>query len=225
MDRGRILQNHWESALGWPRFDHWIDKTEIAGQSENLITLVCYHQDSYLAPRNFSEVLREFVDVAKSSGQPQNFCIKIKEIADKRALIVACPKLLFSGIEITARRSLSVIIEKSRVVIGYNTTGILEAYLSYACIVVPWWKDAVRPADECLITKLSDFDQKTTYFPGSPADLRSMIEKALKNELPQLGTSHDRIRQFQRFVKYDPKVSASSRFEKFVRSYLPDKSP
>ena len=213
------------TTVGWPRFDSWLDMKPLADEDRTLITLVSYQQATYLAPRNFVTVLHEFVAAARQSGKAYQFCIKLKKAAHLQGLLMSCPQLLLSGIKIVVKQPLDDLLRRSRMVIGYNTTGVLEAYLTDAAVVVPWWDDAVRSGDNCLVAADVESDRRTTYFPSSPADLRMLIVKALDKELPSLGSPEDRLRQFQRFVWFDRAQSSSSRFEAFVRQHLPADLP
>jgi len=105
-------------------------------------------------------------------------------------------------------------------VIGYNTTGVLEAYLTDAAVVVPWWKDAVRSSDDTLISAESEEDRRTTYFPASVEEFRGLIREALRAPLPVKGTEEGRLGRFRRLVAFDPKASASKKFEAFVKRAL-----
>lgn len=211
---------HMVHTVGWPRFDGWIDQPVTTDDTNRTILLVAYQQKTYLAPENFADVLRAFVGAAKQSGQPKRFCIKIKKSSHIKDLMLACPSLLFSGIRIVANTPLDRLIRQANMVIGYNTTGMLEAYLSKAAVVVPWWKDAVRGGDCNLICEDNPLDRDTTYFPTHPEELRDIIAQALNGELPQKGTAEMRLKQFQRYICHEPGETASKRFERLVRQCL-----
>lgn len=206
--------------VGWPRFDSWLDVKPASMNDRPFITLVSYQQNTYLAPRNFESTLKEFVKAAKASGKAHHFCIKLKKPAHLRGLLLTCPQLLFSGIKIIVKQPLDELLQKSRMVVGYNTTGILEAYLTECAVVVPWWDDAVRTGDNCLVVKGCKIDRDTTYFPETPKVFGDLIQKSLDGELPPLGSPEERVDQFKRFVLFDRNESASSRFEALVRKYI-----
>jgi hypothetical protein len=204
--------------VGWPRFDGWIDEPAIAAGND--ILLVAYQQKSYLAPENFVDVLKCFVAVARKSGQARRFCIKLKKTSHMKNLLMACPSLLFSGVRMVANTSLEQLIRSSSMVIGYNTTGMLEAYLSPAAVVVPWWKDAVRTGESNLIGNDNAQDRATTYFPKSPDELGELIRQSLVGKLQAKGTPEQRLGQFQRYIKHDLQETASLRFKKLVLECL-----
>lgn len=211
--------------VGWPRFDSWLDPNPYPPDARDMITLISYHEPLYLGPENYADVLRCFVDAARASGAPKRFAIKLKKMAHLKFVLSICPGLLTSGVKIVARQPLDDLLRRSRMVIGYNTTGVLEGYLTDAAIVVPWWKDAVRSADDTLIAHETQEDRATTHFPDSPAALRELIDRAVVGPLPVLGTPEQRRGRFQRFVAFDPEESASSKFEAFVRRYVKPASP
>ena len=206
--------------ISWPRFDSWLDQKPTALENRPYITLVSYQQKTYLAPKNFKSTLKEFVRIAKTSGKAPQFCIKLKKASHLRGLLRCCPQLLFSGVKIISKQPLDELLQKSRMVIGYNTTGILEAYLTDSAVVVPWWDDAVRTGENCLVVKSNQSDRNTTYFPESEKALGELVTKSLGGNLASLGTEQDRINQFKRFVMFDKNESASSRFEKLVRKHI-----
>lgn len=206
--------------IGWPRFDSWLDPPATPPEDRKLITLVAYQEPLYLAPKNFDDVLHAFVAAAKASGAPGRFCIKLKKMGHLSALLKACPALLFSGVKIHTKRPLDDLLRQSSVVIGYNTTGILEGYLTDCAVIVPWWADAPRTHDDCLVTMDADLDLATTYFPESADALKALIADALAGDLPPRGTDAQRIAQFQRFIWFDREATATARFEAVVRSAL-----
>ena len=206
--------------IGWPRFDSWLDESIPAPEDRKLITLVAYQEPLYLAPKNFDDVLHAFVAAAKVSGAPGRFCIKLKKMGHLSALLKACPALLFSGVKIHTKRPLDELLRQSSVVIGYNTTGILEGYLTDCAVIVPWWADAPRTREDCLVTKDTDLDLATTYFPESAEDLKALIGDAFAGKLLPRGTDAERIAQFQRFVWFDRAATASARFEAVVKAAL-----
>jgi hypothetical protein len=209
--------------VGWPRFDGWIDEPAISAGHD--ILLVAYQQKSYLAPDNFVDVLKCFVAMARKSGQARRFCIKLKKTSHIKNLLMACPSLLFSGVRMVANTSLEQLIRSSSMVIGYNTTGMLEAYLSPAAVVVPWWKDAVRSGESNLIGDDNAQDRATTNFPKSSDELGKLITQSLDGQLPKKGTPEQRLGQFQRYIKHDPQETASIRFEKLVLECLKKSTP
>jgi hypothetical protein len=206
--------------IGWPRFDSWLDAPKTAAEDRKLITLVAYQEPLYLAPKNFDEVLKAFVATAKASGEPGRFCIKLKKMGHMRALLKACPSLLLSGVKIHTKHPLDDLLRRSSAVVGYNTTGILEGYLTDCAVIVPWWADAPRTHEDCLVTKDTDLDLATTYFPESAEALQTLISDALAAKLPPRGTDTERIEQFQRFIWFDREASASARFEAVVHQVL-----
>lgn len=206
--------------IGWPRFDSWLDAPPTAPEDRNLITLVAYQEPLYLAPNNFNDVLRAFVASAKASGEAGRFCIKLKKIGHLSALLKACPTLLFSGVKIHTKYPLDTLLRHSQMVIGYNTTGMLEGYLTDCAVVVPWWADAPRSHENCLVTKDTALDLATTEFPESAEALQALIKEAIAGKLSPRGTDAERIAQFQRFIAFDRTTRASDRFEAVVRGVL-----
>ncbi len=206
--------------VGWPRFDTWLDSEAASPMDAGLIVLITYQQDGYLAPRNFTSALDAFVKAAKLSGTPERFVIKLKKLAHLKDLLLSCPGLVFSGVKIVTSGPLDDLLRRAAAVIGYNTTGVLEAYLTTATVIVPWWGDAIRPGSECLISALDEDDRQTAYFPTSPEELLAFLSRAARGELPPLGSQDQRLARFRKFVWVDRNVSASARFEAFVRHYI-----
>ena len=205
---------------GWPRFDVWTEPSPYSAEDRDMILMVSYHEPLYLGPENYIEALRAFIRAAKASGTPGRFCLKLKKISHLRPILKQCPGLLTSGVKIAAKEPMADLLRRSRMVIGYNTTGVLEAYLTDAAVVVPWWKDAVRPAVDTLISAETPEDRATTHFPDSPDALSRLIEQAVAAPLPVLGAPEERLSRFQRFVAFDPERSASSKFEAMVRDAI-----
>jgi hypothetical protein len=207
-------------AVGWPRFDKWVNFVPKTNVSKRDILLIAYQEKGYLAPKNFVDVLKLFVQAARQRNHSNRFCIKLKKASHIKNLLLACPQLLFSGIRITSKTPMDELIKSSAMVIGYNTTGVLEGYLSDSAVVVPWWKDSVRERSECLIYEPNEADRAVTYFPKSALELGQHIHAALEGRLPPKGSHELRLKHFSHFIRHEPPNLASSRFEKLVLDCL-----
>ncbi len=141
---------------GLPRWDAWRDMPAV---ERDLVVLLEYADEAYLAPQNYREVLKVFHGAAWHHGQDQ-FVIRTK--ADHTQPL---PELL----------------NRARLVIGFNSLSLIDALLSPAEVAVPHWGDARRGLCELMLWP----GASAVRFPLSPPDLRTMIDEAMHRKYSQ----------------------------------------
>lgn len=165
-------------ATGWPRYDSWVNKPLRPRTSRRLITLFSYNSPVYMAPNNFKSVLETFVNCAKASKSDVEFVLKLKKKADLAEHYQLYPELKNAPVRINYDQGAGAILEESRLIIGYNTSPMLEGLLADCAIAVPWWADSESNPYVPIIHPRYGDDEKYFIFPRSAAELSGLIEES-----------------------------------------------
>ncbi|MBI2255464.1 MAG: hypothetical protein HYU58_12650 [Proteobacteria bacterium] len=212
---------------GWPRYDAWRDYALAPLNERRWVTLMAYGDPAQVqyAAENFRDVLRVVAKAAAAqqklpAAQRLHFIIKIKKRNEDGYIHAIEPNLAALGIEITADTPLPEIVSKSRLIIGFNTLAVLEGLLGHCAVAVPVWADSDRDPSATLLHPDKPDDAAVCYFPGSPQDLAGLLDRALAGELPAKGTEEQRLARFSRHSLVEKDVTASARFEQFVRDLV-----
>jgi len=212
---------------GPPRLDPWLENLEEENtdiHERKYITLLSYFSPMYYAQDNFIEVAGILADIAKKIRSGDFiFRIKCKGKSDYRNIYksLALKSINTRGLSFSYEADLLPLYKKSRVIIGYNSLAIIEALFSRAIVIVPQWGEA-KGDQEYQNIKISDpLAQKLYYFPQSAMEFRNLIEKALKNELPERKISlEEKIEYMNYYFSLVNGEQASVRVQSFVRKYI-----
>jgi hypothetical protein len=214
-------------ATGWPRYDAWRDYPMPPLKERKWITLMAYgdpRQVQYAAA-NFRDVLISFAkaaarQLALPEAQRLHFVIKMKKRNEDDYIRAIQPDLDALGIEILADMPLPDIVTRSRMIVGFNTLAVLEGLLGSCPVVVPVWSDSDRDPSASLLHPDNPDDDLVCYFPRSPADFELLLTQAEAGTLPPKGSLQERLARFSRHSVVTSDVTASQRFDAFVRSLL-----
>ncbi|MBK8161315.1 MAG: hypothetical protein IPK59_22040 [Rhodospirillaceae bacterium] len=212
---------------GWPRYDAWRDYPMPPLKDRKWITLMAYgdpRQVQYAAA-NFRDVLNSFAKAAERQlelpeAQRLHFVIKMKKRNEDDYIRAIRPDLDALGIEILADMPLPDIVTRSRMIVGFNTLAVLEGLLGGCAVVVPVWSDSERDRSASLLHPDNPDDDRVCYFPRNPADFEALLGQAEAGTLPPKGSLQERLARFSRHSVVTSDVTASQRFETFVRSLL-----
>ena len=210
------------AVTGWPRMDLYERPFDHLLPGKPLVTLIAYQDELYLAPKNFMDVLDTFIALARENSRHFRFVIKVKKISHARKLIRARPTLITAPVHIEWKALSHDVVRASRIVIGYNTTGVLEALLSEADIIVPWWLDAVQPEDNLLISAHSASNRKVFAFPHSRQEFINCVKAGLARHNPE-NSPQTRRRELERYI-HMPREGACAAFERTISQILSKKA-
>ncbi len=202
---------------GWPRFDHWLEEPQAL--KEKIITLVDYSHPQYFAVQNANDVLQEFLAAAKKYRGQAKFVIKFKRYNDLWRVVWDYPGFIFAGVKLVARGPIQPLLEKSTVVIGSGSMGIVEAFLADSAVVIPWWADSIAKERGYFSPDVPE-DLETAYFPKSRSELANMIEAMVAGQLPPKGARGQRFAQFRRYAAIDENEPASVKVTRFVKRHI-----
>ncbi len=215
-------------ATGWPRYDAWRDLQMPPLSERRAVTIMAYGDPEQLlyAAENFRDVVTVVAAAATAQQSlPENertrFIIKMKKRSDAHYISAIRPDLADLGIELTVETPIPELAAQSRLIVGYNTLAVLEGLLADCAIAVPMWSDSECEAAAALLHPDDPEDNDVCYFPRSQAAFAELLQAALAGSLPAKGTRSQRLARFSRHCVVEQDVTASARFETFVRSLLP----
>jgi hypothetical protein len=205
---------------GFPRLDAWADVDVTTPlQDRDTITLITYRK-GYLADEGFVEMIRLFASAAarhKDSGL--KFAVKCKDYDDR----VEVEKLLegydSSNLTLMSEIALYDLLPKSRLIIGYNSLAMVDALLSRAMVVNPWWGDHERPIPQSMINPADEDMIKTILFPRSAEEMNEMLDKSVAGEY-EMPPAEEMHKIADKFFFEPYKGEASKRVEEFIDYYL-----
>jgi hypothetical protein len=206
---------------GAPRFDRWFDVGPAPESERIYVTFLSYADPVYLAQGNFAECLKLFAEAARThAGKGLKFIVKVKKHSEIEPVEAAMPNIRDYPVEIVWDAALYNIYPRSRIVIGYNTLAVGEAFFTDAPVALPTWGDALRDPSETLIHYEDPVDAAAAYFPRSADELKRLIDDAADGRLQAKGTRESRLDSFRRHIAIPSTGTCSDAVAKFVGHYL-----
>lgn len=203
---------------GAPRLDIWRDIID-ENETGNYITLLSYRDPDYRAPNSFAETLKLFLLAAnKHENSGLIFHVKSKNPQDSDE-IRGMAKKLPSNVVIDHTAVLPDLLRKSRMTIGFNSLSLLEAHFTNTTIVVPYWSDARRHADELIFDPDDAVTQKVIQFPTSAEEFSGLIDRAVAGECNNMDVA-DRLAIIRKVFYFPESTTCCEQVEVFVRSRM-----
>lgn len=192
------------TVTGAPRMDVWLDKRPAV--RKNTITFLSFRTS--LVPGMFDDAVDVFIEAARQHPNLQ-FVIKCKEgrgdFGRMQEKFAACkaPANLRPEQYINMRD----LLERSKVIVGFNTLALAEALLTDAHLIVPSW----RVEDKDLVMMDPDDPElcKEIQFPRSLEQFRQQLGTAL--ETPPSANQPLRLKLTNRYMLFTPDESSSER--------------
>ncbi len=206
---------------GAPRLDCWHDVNP-SNQDTDSIVLLSYRDPVYGASNSFREVLELFVDCAKkaSSTCKARFVVKAKSHDDALAIhqVLAMKP---TNVLIEHDTSLFDLFHRSRLVIGFDSLAVVEALLSKATVVVPFWGDAKGTAESTMFHPSRDQHRKALLFAESRAALSELTDRAARSDQRDRNVDREaRLNVVNQFMAWSPQQTASERVESWIRASI-----
>lgn len=107
-------------------------------------------QGGYWAPELWKDTLDAFITISQSLNNFE-FLIKTKSPDSTEMIIREYPALKNTKIEISDNKKLWEIYKESKLVIGFNSTVILEMLTTNIPIFIPKWNEAIDPQLESMM--------------------------------------------------------------------------
>jgi len=204
---------------GAPRFDRWRDVRQVPAETRDCVTLLSYAYPIYEAMDNFREAAAIFAEKA-AKRDDLRFVLKLKKENESTDAEALCPSLKGSRVEMTADWPLFDLLPRSRAVVGCNSLAVAEALLTNSAVIVPAWHDALSNSATCLYHYSEPTHRKCIYFPRSAEEFSTLLDLAVRGELPAAGTLEERQACFREHLHYDAAASSSAMVERFIRHYV-----
>lgn len=199
------------TVTGAPRMDVWLDKRPAI--RKDTITLLSFR--TCLIPEMFDDAINVFVETARRNPDLQ-FVVKCKEGRGDYGLMqekfAACkaPANLRPEQHINMRD----LLERSKVIVGFNTLSLAEALLTDAALIIPSW--LVRD-DNKHLTMMDPDDQelcKEVQFPRSLEQFRQQLEASIVAD--SAVDRSLRLKLTNRYMLFTPDATASERVAQLI---------
>lgn len=209
---------------GWPRFDAWRDIAMIDVAARRTVTLVSYGDPLYLAPENFREVLDGFINLAERHRGRLRCVLKVKKQNEVALHFERHPRLRNAPIDVVSEEPLPSLFAESKIVVGFNSTAVVEALLSGAAVVVPTWGDSRRSAEASGLHYSRGGDREVAFFPESSVELTQLLDGLLENRLTPLGDASARLQRFSEYSHVEEGKLSSELVGEFIDHYVSKQS-
>lgn len=209
---------------GAPRLDVWREATPPA--QRDCVTLLSFSK-GYLVQGCYVDTLRAFARASASYAStrderalpPVGFIVKCKNQEDKDAALAVLQDFPGHKLQVVTNVHMVDLLNRSRLVAGFNSLSVLESLLSGATICVPNWGDAVRDPFDLMLQPQDALTRQVVAFPESEHEMeRQFLEAALAE--PPAPDRGARMQLFRHYFHYPEAGSSSEEAEKFIRSYL-----
>lgn len=207
---------------GPPRVDLWRDEFPAAANLRRA-TLFSFANPGYYAPTTFAETLRAFAATARDGSAPGvEFLVKCRDTNDLAAIREHLAAAGAHGVTAVASADFEDLVGTSRVLVGFNSTALLEALLTPLPVIVPAWGEAAGPPDRLLLDPADPTVRRAVTVADSPEGFaRALAETAAGVRLVDAETRRARREVFRRFLHLPEDISCSEEVERFVRRFLP----
>ncbi|MDY0873652.1 hypothetical protein [Dongia rigui] len=208
------------TTTGWPRFDAWRDTGGRQSVEKDTITLFSYADPLYLAPKNFAQVLECFIALAAESAELVQFVLKAKKPNEVQNHFRQFPGLQGSRVKVVAEIDLPDLISRSKGIIGYNSSAVLEGLLCDTAIVIPFWGDSVRGVNDTTLHPARQEDQAVASFVTDPEQLKTVIRDIIAGRTDPRGDQAARLGRFAAFSHFEANTSSSHLVTEVVREAI-----
>lgn len=196
---------------GPPRFNRWFDIINKPGSPKKYITLLSFPGTDYLAPFTYMDVILCFKKLA-SKYTNYNFTVKCKD----ESHVAESLRILNNNVgNITISCDIDMIdlLSQSKVIVGYNSLSFLEALLSQAHLIYPFWGDSrydpymlqIDPADP-EVKNIINIAQSREHF-------HEVLDEKIQGS-NYAGPTEERIKFLNKSIYFDPLNKSVDVFEK-----------
>lgn len=222
-DAGFCNDSQVVTVTGPPRLDRWLDVVNaadpIAPDNQKYITLLSFFS-GYLDQNLFFETVQILAETSQNPDYKSRykFKVKCKGKTDRKQILeaLADKKIDVSNLEFTHEADLLPVFLESKIVIGYNSLAMIEAVLSPAQSIVPFWGDNVTKAENNNITP-GDRSSKVIQFATTQDMMREQIQRALADDIQPIALD-DKVAFVQNYFAFQPDEPASVRVFNLIKS-------
>ena len=222
-DVGFCNDNQAVVVTGPPRLDRWLDivnspNAEMSRKAE-YVTLLSFFT-GYLDQNLFFETVEILAEISQKDaykGQ-YKFKVKCKGKTDRQEILAALAQknIDVSNIEFTYEADLLPVFLKSKIIIGYNSLAMIEAVLSPAQSIIPFWGANVEKLENNNIVP-NEQSNKVIKFAMTPDMMREEMDRTLSGDV-QMTELKDKVAFVQNYFAFDPSEPASARVLNLINS-------
>jgi len=204
---------------GAPRYDRWLNIAPRPIGEKTHITLVTFNLPGYAAQDLFSEVLQQFAETAAAETDKRvTWLVKCKKRADYEEISAKVPA--GRALSLSYDTPLFEVFPVSRLVIGYNSLALVEALLTDAAVVIPWWGQTKVDPSQFLLDPNDPAIAEVIHIARSREEFAALLRRAAAGEDLKRGTAQQRRVIFSRHMQLPERGTASEAVESFIRHYL-----
>lgn len=204
---------------GAPRYDVF-NRPVLGGVERDHLALIAFNEPGYQANETFLEVARIFNQAASTtSNKSISWLIKCKKKNDLTNLAAKLDTTDRSAVTLVHDMPLSLLYQRSRAIVGYNSLAVVEAMLTMTPVILPYWGETRVAREHLLIDPEDPLVRSVVNVATSPEVFRDMLERAAMGELLPAGTQAARRELFTRHLHIANSGSAVE-VDRFVRLYL-----
>jgi len=203
------------TVTGAPRTDIWRD--ERPAQERNTVLLLSFRTS--LDPDMFNDAIERFIEAARDFPD-LDFVVKCKEGRGDYAWMKQKMKENNAPQNLRPEQygDLRDLMERSRVIIGFNTLALTEAMLTDARLIVPAWHDIDAFRNKLMMDPEDQELQTEIGFCASADEFQNLLAEALRNEAEP--DRAQRLKLMNRYMHYTPDETCSQRVADSVRQLI-----
>ncbi len=203
------------TVTGAPRTDIWQD--ERPAQEKDMVLFLSFRTS--LDPDMFNDAVGRFIEAAREFPD-LNFVVKCKEGRGDYAWMQQKMKETDAPPNLRPEQhgDLRDLMERSKVIIGFNTLALTEAMLTEARLIVPAWHDTEAFREKLMMDPADPELQAEIGFCASANEFQSLLKEALRNEVDPDRTQ--RLKLMNRYMHYTPGATCSQRVADSVRQLI-----
>jgi hypothetical protein len=196
---------------GPPRFHRWFDIINQPKAQKKHITLLSFPGNQYLAPFTYTDILLCIKEMSLKYLD-YHFVVKCKDafhIAETLQIL----NNDVGNLHISSEIDMIDLLKQSKVIIGYNSLSFLEALLSPAHLILPFWADSKYAP---YMLQIDPADQEAQDIVNI-AYSREHFQEILDNKIQGPDYEHrdkKRINYLNKFIYFDPSKKSIDIFEK-----------
>ncbi len=200
------------SVTGAPRMDVWLD--ERPAVKKDRVTFLSFQ--TCLLEGMFDDAVEVYIEMARTHPELQ-FVIKCKEGRGDygRMKTRFAKENAPSNLRPEQHINMRDLMDRSKVIIGFNTLSLVEALRTDAPIIIPSWKVTATDKDQVMMDPDDAELGKEVLFSRSVEQFRTQLENALSTE--PVVNRDARLRLMNRYMMFTPGETASERVANLIK--------
>jgi len=200
---------------GAPRTDLWQDERPVPEKD----TVLFLSFRTSLDPDMFYDAIHRFIEAAREFPD-LDFVVKCKEGRGDYAWMQQKMKETDAPPNVRPEEygDLRDLMERSKVIIAFNTLALTEALLTDARLIVPAWHDTEAFREKLMMDPSDPELRQEIGFCASADEFQSLLKDALREEVAT--DREHRLKLMNRYMHYTPGETCSLRVANSVRQLI-----